>query len=80
MSDYSIPKGGIFEYVSCANYAGEILEWLAYSVACKNFAAVSFLSFTLSNLIPRALCHHKWYSQKFEDYPKRRKAVIPFLL
>ena len=24
---YAIPYGGMFEYVSCANYYGEILEW-----------------------------------------------------
>jgi hypothetical protein len=23
--------------------------------------------------------HHKWYLQKFENYPKHRKAVIPFV-
>lgn len=79
-TDYSIPKGGVFELVSCANYAGEILEWLGYAVACNNHAALSFFLFTCSNLIPRGLAHHEWYLQKFEDYPQRRKAVIPFLL
>ena len=78
-ADYSIPKGGVFELVSCANYAGEILEWLGYAVACNNHAALSFFLFTCSNLIPRGLSHHEWYLQKFEDYPQRRKAVIPFL-
>ena len=78
-ADYSIPKGGAFEWVSCANYFGEILEWLGYTVACNNYAALSFFLFTCSNLIPRGLSTHEWYLQKFEDYPKR-KAVIPVLL
>ena len=31
-------------------------------------------------LLPRALAHHAWYRQKFADYPRRRRALIPFLL
>jgi len=32
------------------------------------------------NLVPRAIDHHKWYKKEFADYPKERKAVIPFIL
>jgi len=77
---YRIPRGGFFELVSCANYFGEICEWAGYAVACNNLAALSFLAFTCSNLIPRALSHHEWYLQKFNDYPLQRRAIIPFIL
>lgn len=33
--------------------------------------------YTFDNTI--FLQHHKWYLQKFENYPKHRKAVIPFV-
>ncbi|MBK9799943.1 MAG: hypothetical protein IPP56_09605 [Bacteroidetes bacterium] len=26
------------------------------------------------------MSHHRWYLQKFEDYPKERNAVIPFII
>jgi len=26
------------------------------------------------------LTHHRWYKEKFPDYPTDRKAVVPFLL
>lgn len=29
---YSIPRGGLFEYVSCANYSGEMFEWIGFAI------------------------------------------------
>lgn len=79
-TDYKIPYGGAFKYVSCANMFGEIVEWLGYAILCWHLAALSFLFNTAANLIPRAIHHHKWYKEKFPDYPRNRKAIIPFVL
>jgi hypothetical protein len=49
-------------------------------VATWSVAGLSFAVFTAANLIPRAVSNHRWYLQTFSDYPKDRKAVIPFLL
>ena len=76
---YKIPRGGVFEYVSCANYFGEILEWSGFALASGTVAGAAFALFTFCNIGPRAYNHHKWYLSKFEDYPKSRKAVIPFI-
>ncbi|XP_030636612.1 3-oxo-5-alpha-steroid 4-dehydrogenase 2a [Chanos chanos] len=76
---YKIPKGGMFELVSGANYFGEILEWCGYAVATWSFSAVSFAFFTICSIGPRAFHHHRYYINKFDDYPKSRKAVIPFV-
>ncbi|XP_067942189.1 3-oxo-5-alpha-steroid 4-dehydrogenase 1-like [Watersipora subatra] len=77
---YKIPNGFWYDYVSCANFLGEVIEWFGYALACWNIAALSFAVFTAANLIPRAIQHHKFYKEKFEDYPKTRKAIIPFIL
>lgn len=77
---YKIPEGGGFHYVSCPNHLGEIIEWIGFAIMCWNWAAFSFALWTALNLIPRALDHHKWYLSQFPDYPKERKAVIPFVL
>jgi 3-oxo-5-alpha-steroid 4-dehydrogenase 1 len=78
---YKIPHGGFFQYVSCANFFGEIIEWLGYAIASSSIAAWGFWAFVCANLIPRGMAHHKWYLDKFkEDYPKDRSAVIPFIL
>ncbi|XP_033127754.1 3-oxo-5-alpha-steroid 4-dehydrogenase 1-like [Anneissia japonica] len=77
---YKIPKGGMFNYISGANFFGEIVEWLGFAIAVWSFTAFSFFLFTLCNIGPRACHHHQYYRKKFDDYPKSRKAVIPFIL
>ncbi|MFA6126771.1 MAG: DUF1295 domain-containing protein [Bacteroidales bacterium] len=77
---YKIPSGGLFEFVSCPNLLGEIIEWTGFAIMCWNLAAVSFLVWTVANLLPRALSHHKWYKKHFANYPEGRKAIIPFVL
>lgn len=77
---YKIPRGGLYERVTCPNYLGELLEWTGWAVATWSLAGVSFLVFTAANLVPRALTNHAWYREKFDDYPPQRKALIPFVL
>ncbi|XP_052091054.1 3-oxo-5-alpha-steroid 4-dehydrogenase 1-like [Mytilus californianus] len=76
---YKIPKGGMFDYISGANFFGEILEWWGFAVACNSLPALAFAISTSCNLGPRAVHHHRWYKKKFEEYPRCRKAIIPFL-
>jgi 3-oxo-5-alpha-steroid 4-dehydrogenase 1 len=77
---YKIPTGGLFKYISCPNHFGEIIEWFGFALMVGSLPAWSFFIWAIVNLVPRALDHHKWYQQKFADYPKVRKAVIPELL
>ena len=44
------------------------------------WAGAAFAFFTTANLLPRALAHHRWYHEKFPDYPRERKAIVPGLL
>ena len=76
---YKIPKTFLFKYISCPNHFGEIIQWSGFAVMAANFPATSFLIWTAANLLPRAAEHHKWYKEKFENYPKSRKALIPKL-
>lgn len=77
---YVVPKGGLFELVSCPNYFGEIVEWLGWALMTWSWAGLGFFIYTFANLGPRAVANHQWYLEKFgEDYPRKRKAVIPYL-
>ena len=77
---YFIPYGGLFKFISCPNFFGEIIEWLGFVILTWSWPALAFFVWTLVNLIPRALDHHKWYKKEFSDYPSKRKAIIPFIL
>ncbi len=77
---YALPRGGLFEWVSCPNHLGEIVEWIGFAIACWNMPAAAFAIWTATNLGPRAVSHHRWYKRSFADYPARRRALIPFIL
>mmetsp|Transcript_21062 Transcript_21062/g.64160 ORF Transcript_21062/g.64160 Transcript_21062/m.64160 type:complete len:261 (-) Transcript_21062:73-855(-) len=78
---YKIPRGGAFEYVTGANFFGEIVEWLGFAIARGDIYGFAFAFYTAANIGPRAMQHHRWYLEKFkEEYPKERRAVIPLLL
>lgn len=76
---YKIPQGGLYRYISCPNYFGELLEWTGYALLTWSPGALVFGIWTAANLVPRARTHHRWYQEKFPDYPPERKAIFPFL-
>ena len=78
---YKIPMGGMFTYISGANFFGEIIEWTGFAIATGGaIPAVTFALSTFFNIAPRAVSHHDWYLSKFEDYSKLgRKRIIPFI-
>ncbi|CAF0831492.1 unnamed protein product [Adineta steineri] len=80
--DYQIPRGGLFEYVSGANFLAESIEWTGYAICAGTLPAIAFSVFTWANTaFGRGIHHHKFYLEKFRDeYPKNRKAIIPFIL
>ena len=77
---YKIPYGGGFRFVTCPQYLGEITAFVGLAVMTWNLGAVFILALTVANLVPRALYTHKWFHKNFDDYPKDRKAIIPYVL
>jgi 3-oxo-5-alpha-steroid 4-dehydrogenase 1 len=76
---YRIPRGGLFEYVSCPNYFTELTGWAGFALATWSLGGVFILTLSAANLVPRAMATHRWYREKFSDYPEMRKALIPFV-
>ena len=77
---YHIPNGFMYKYVSYPNYLGEIMEWVAFALMTWSLAGLSFAVWTIANLVPRAIAGHKWYNETFDNYPKNRKAILPYIL
>jgi len=78
-SGYKIPYGGLFRWVSCPNYLGEIVIWTGWAVTTWSLPGLAFALWTATNLIPRARANHRWYRNYFPDYPASRKALLPGL-
>lgn len=74
---YKIPWGGLYRWISCPNYLGEIVEWTGFAIACWSLPGLCFAVWTAANLAPRARTHHAWYRRTFADYPDNRTALIP---
>jgi hypothetical protein len=77
---YKIPRGGLYRLVSCPNYLGEIVEWSGFALASWSLPGLCFAIWTVANLLPRAVAHHRWYRETFPEYPAERRALIPYVL
>ena len=76
-----IPKGGMFRFVSSANYFGEFMEWVGFAIASWSWAGVVFALWTFANLGPRSASLYKRYEKEFgEEFTSLgRKRIIPFI-
>ncbi|KAB5589007.1 3-oxo-5-alpha-steroid 4-dehydrogenase 1 [Ceratobasidium theobromae] len=75
-----------FEWAGFSIAAGSIMTLLQenLSLGCRLGVfltpPVLFTLVEVALMLPRALRGHEWYHEKFGDYPKERKAVIPFVI
>ncbi|MCL2149607.1 MAG: DUF1295 domain-containing protein [Dehalococcoidia bacterium] len=74
---YAVPHGGLYRWVSCPNYLGEIIIWIGWAIATWSLPGLAFAIWTIANLAPRARANHDWYRSHFPNYPRSRRALLP---
>ena len=74
-----IPHGGMYRYVTSANYFGEFVEWAGYAMLTWSLGGLAFAVWTFANLAPRAKAIHRRYESEFgEEYKTlNRSYIIP---
>ncbi|MBI2382543.1 MAG: 3-oxo-5-alpha-steroid 4-dehydrogenase [Gammaproteobacteria bacterium] len=77
--DYRIPYGGGYRFVSSPQYLGELIAWAGFALMTWGLPGVMIFLISAGNLVPRAFATHKWYRDKFPEYPAERKALIPYV-
>ena len=81
----AIPRGFLFNFVTCPNYFTEIAMWGFFSIYTQSVAAVLFTITGAYQMYMWAVGKHRRYKIEFngqngtKKYP-RRKVLIPFLL
>lgn len=76
---YKIPQGGLFNWVICPHYLFEIIGFLGVSCISQTLYSFSYAFGTAFYLMGRSFASRKWYEDKFDDFPKSIKALIPYV-
>ena len=77
---YSIPRGGLFDYATSAQYFCELWAWTGFAILSWGPNGLFILLVSVGNLVPRAARTHDWYLKKFGDeYPASRARLVPFV-
>ncbi|OQR75727.1 trans-2 [Tropilaelaps mercedesae] len=74
------PFTQLFRLVSCPNYTYEVLSWIAFTAMTNTLPAGLFTAAGFYQMTVWALSKHRNYKKEFKDYPKNRKAIVPFII
>ncbi|OEL18783.1 hypothetical protein BAE44_0020199 [Dichanthelium oligosanthes] len=77
---YKIPSGGLFELVTCPHYLFEIIGFFGFAMIAQTVYALAVATGTAAYLAGRSCATRRWYESKFEEFPARIKALLPFVL
>jgi very-long-chain enoyl-CoA reductase len=82
-SEKRIPRGFLFEWLSCPHYLCEIVSWLGFNLATQTLAGLAFMLVGAGILGAWAHARHVAYKKEFsaesgrESYPTKRRALLP---
>ncbi|KAL5280377.1 SRD5A3 family protein [Megaselia abdita] len=75
-----IPYGRLFNYISSPHFLTEIIMYSCLSgIMPKSLYLINLAIFVYLNQVNNANVVHDWYKNKFENYPRDRKVIVPFI-
>ncbi|XP_050075162.1 polyprenol reductase [Anopheles maculipalpis] len=78
---HSLPRGDYFEVISSPHMFFEIVMYaVLFAVLYRNSSMVYVMLWVASNQLLNSWLTHQWYVENFPNYPKQRKALIPYVL
>ncbi|KAJ8926832.1 hypothetical protein NQ314_020682 [Rhamnusium bicolor] len=77
---FRCPFSWLFDIVSCPNYTYEVGAWIGFTLLTSCVPAALFTIAGFYQMTVWALAKHRNYLKEFPDYPKERKAIIPYIL
>lgn len=81
---YSLPKGGLFDYILVPHYLSEQITFVGLILVSQNIVSVTLRLFPFIYLSTRAAATRAWYSINLSDKQDKakllkRKNLIPFV-
>ncbi|KAI3981225.1 hypothetical protein MKX01_041364, partial [Papaver californicum] len=82
---YQIPRGFLFNLVTCANYTTEIYQWIGFNIATQTVAGYVFAAVAAFIMTNWALAKHRRLKKLFDGkegrakYPRRWVILPPFI-
>ncbi|CAH8601165.1 unnamed protein product [Schistosoma curassoni] len=70
----------MFNLVACPNYTYEIISWIGFTIMTQTLPALIFTICGFRQMSVWAINKLKAYRLEFTDFPKNRKAIVPFIL
>ncbi|CAL5091308.1 unnamed protein product [Urochloa decumbens] len=76
---YKIPRGGLFGLVVCPHYLFEIIGFVGLAMVSQTVYGLTVAVGSAAYLAGRSRATRKWYVSKFEEFPARVKALVPYV-
>lgn len=78
-TDYVLPRGGLFRWVACPHYLGEIIGWFGFALVFHHIGAFVVAGAMTFYLAGRSAHTLRWYGERFDTLPPGWKRLVPFV-
>lgn len=76
---YVLPQKGLFRWIACPHYFGEIIGWFGYAILFHHVGAYVILLTMTAYLMGRSHNTVKWYRERMDNVPTNWKRLFPFV-